>query len=167
MERLSTVAPGLTVRIVLAPGETQRAIAISVARQAASWTELQDSRVESLLTDLEEGRPITETQLAGVGGLIAELDGQQWNQAQRGEKTKKELEDASLVAYHKARAAASVLFAADPVTRIAALEATYEAYTAMDEGFQDVVTTVYQLVEAAQSPEHRCQSMECHVSKAA
>ncbi|TCC54257.1 hypothetical protein E0H73_39600 [Kribbella pittospori] len=132
MLRLETVDPGLVAMVDGASDATRRAVAAAAVALTREWTGLNDERVLALPAAVAEGRVGDCSERRAVNSLVEELDGVQWD-VQDGVDAGDATAEEHLEAFSRARAAASVAFAADDDARSAALEGLYEAAMAIDD----------------------------------
>lgn len=145
MIRLDTVDPQLTGLIEALSSDDQRTLAVECARLAVSATGLTDARVGALLTVLSSPERCDAACLEELGSLVNELDSAQWELADAvddGDASQHEY----LAAFGRARAANAVLCAANDDSKIAALEAAYEAIAAIGDP-----ASVWQVAKNSQS----------------
>ena len=130
--RLETVAPGLARLVGHASPSQRRRAALRAAELALDASGLDDDRVRNLLGAVERGVVGDCPERAAVRALVEALDEAYWDlqdQVASGEATP----DRHLPAFSRARAAAACYFAAERDTRLAAVEAIYEAGAAVED----------------------------------
>ena len=132
MDRLATVASALVSELTAASPDQLRRVALAAAEAATAQTGLSDPRLDGARRAVAEAQFGSSGELEALESLVAELDEAQWN-------LKDELEEGKvllgvhLAAFRKARAAGAWVFVLDADARRAAMEATYEAFTAIDD----------------------------------
>lgn len=130
--RLETVAPALVRSLGLAGEPQRRAAALAGATLAVERTGLTNVVVLKALDTLNAGGHVDAACSAALDGLLAELDEIAWSIQDQVDSGERSYED-YLVAFQRARAAASAAFAADADASTAALEGLYEADAAIDD----------------------------------
>ena len=127
--RLAVVDDDLARLIDGASLRTCRLIAAEVATLAATATDIQEKWISPVRETSESGALGGLENRVGLNSLVLELDELAWDLQEQGSAA----EASYLLAFRKARAASALLFALEDDARIAALEAAYEAQSAMDD----------------------------------
>lgn len=125
MSRLDSSAPSLAQRLRSVDEPTQRTAATAAAAWAAVAAELDQAAVTTAVELLQRSEHL-RIQQGELVTLVEELDGAAWS-LRESEDDGISSQEAYVAAFGRARAVAAVLFAADPDSEVAALEATYEA----------------------------------------
>jgi hypothetical protein len=146
MNRLDTSSPLLAARLRNADRRSQRQAAIAAAALAARVAQLDQASVRQAL-DLLDQHALDQVPRDQLASLVDELDEIAWS-IQEAEDEGSSAGAEYLSAFGRARAAAAVLFAADPDPEIAALEAVYEAGSATADD-----SAVIAVVEEALGPD--------------
>lgn len=142
MNRLESSAPALASRLQGAEQQSQRSVAVAAASWAAGVAHLDQASVINAIDLLRQGfhERVARNDLAE---LVEELDDVAWLVQDAVEAGSASSAD-YLTAFGRARAAAAVLFAAEPDSEVAALEATYEASVVLADN-----SALFAAVEAA------------------
>lgn len=131
--RLEAVAPGLARLVGKASPSQRRRAAVRAAVLALEASGLDDVRVRDLLAVVESGAVVgASPERAAVEALVAALDTAHWDRQDR-RASGEDIGDGQLIAFSRARAAAACYFAAERDTRLAAVEALYEAGAAVED----------------------------------
>jgi hypothetical protein len=115
-----------------ADGVACRRAVYAGARLAVERTSLADKRAHDALLAIAAGELGDCVERREIGRLVEELDMEAWDlqeEAERGQDRREQY----LVAFRKARAAASLQFAFEANARVAASEALYEAFHAIQD----------------------------------
>lgn len=130
--RLEAVAPGLARLVGKASPSQRRHAAVRAAVLALEASGLDDVRVRDLLAVVESGVVGASPERAAVEALVAALDTAHWDRQDR-RASGEDIGDGQPTAFSRARAAAACYFAAERDTRLAAVEAIYEAGAAVED----------------------------------
>ncbi len=132
MNRLETCAPELASKLRGADQKRQRLAAVAAASWAAGVAHLDQASVLNAIDLLREGTH-EQVDRDDLARLVEELDEVAWS-VQDAVEAGSASGDDYLTAVGRARAAASVLFAAESDAEVAGLEATYEASVVVADG---------------------------------
>lgn len=138
--RLQVTEPGLLKLLLPESGDRLRKVAIAVSELALDASGLHSPLVAQAIGELSEGKPIQPALRAELQHLVDELDEEYFKLKEEAESADSEpsLRDDDPTApwrvmFHKARAAAAVLFACEDDPLFAAAEATDEARVAVHD----------------------------------
>jgi hypothetical protein len=130
--RLSTIAEDLAEQLSRQPAGRLRRVAAAAAGLAVERTQLLDPRLDVALAAVRGHDPAAVADRSQVLALAEELDDHAW-EAQEQAEAGLLPEQAYVVAFALARAAATVGCALEPDALKAALESVYEAQAAVDD----------------------------------
>jgi hypothetical protein len=127
MNRLQSIAPDVADAVTRAPSHKRRAAAIAAASQAVKISQLESSVAMQALDVLGAGGQLADSINDQLKALLTQLDDEYFNLQDEGK------EQASLERFGKARAVASVLYAAGADAAESASESIYEATATIDD----------------------------------
>lgn len=130
MSRLEAVSVDLITRLRQACPSQRRAAALAACGHAVESAQVHDSVVLSVLSELNSGRGVSASQIEELKKLAEQADEQYFDLHDAGDSSE---DNAYLMAFSRARALSSLLFAVEEESLHSSSEAIYEAVSAVDD----------------------------------